>query len=95
MALLSAMALQEWVAQSERDYLHPVNRRCYLFGIPLVIASILVGIAALAVPLLWWPAGALFALGSTIQPLGHWHEGRRPSFTHDPRFLIVGLGRCF
>ena len=95
MAPLRARTLQEWVAQFELDHLHPVNRRCHLFGIPLVIASILIGIAAFVVPLLWWPAGALFALGSTIQLLGHWYEGRRPSFTHDPRFLIVGFGWCF
>jgi len=94
MALLNARTLQEWVARFEQDHLHPVNRRCHLFGIPLVIASILVGIAALAVPLLWWPAVALLALGSAIQLLGHWYEGRRPSFTNDPRFLIVGLGWC-
>ncbi len=95
MALLSVRTLQEWVTQFEQDHLHPVNRRCHFFSIPLIIASILIGIAALAVPLLWWAVGALFALGSAIQLLGHWYEGRRRSFTHDPRFLIVGLGWCF
>lgn len=90
--LLSARTLQAWVVQFKQDHLYGINRCCHLFGIPLVIASTLVGIAALGVPLLWWSVVALFALGSAIQLLGHWYEGTWPSFTNDPRFLIVGLG---
>ncbi len=33
---------------------------------------------------------ALFALGSLIQSLGHYYEGRKPAFVDDLRSLLIG-----
>ena len=91
MALWKRGNWRRWVAQYERDHRHPANRRCHLFGIPLVAVSLLVAALALHTPAFWWPAGLMFGCGWVLQFAGHAFEGRAPSFFGHPRFLLVGL----
>ncbi len=63
-------------------------------GVGMLIASLLMlpllGFAAgLAVPL-WLTALAVFVVGWLGQFIGHYVEGRRPSFFRDLRFLAIG-----
>ena len=81
----------EWIAQYGRSHQDPFNRFCHTLGIPLIVVSLLLFVAAPAVRGLWWPALALFAAGWLLQFLGHAVEGKRPEFMSDWRFLFVGL----
>lgn len=81
----------EWVERYERSHQHPVNRACHLFGIPMIVLSLLLGLAAIGVTGLWRPALALFVAGWTLQFIGHAFERKPPEFFHDWRFLLVGL----
>ena len=89
--MLGGRPWEEWIAQYGRSHEHPVNRLCHTIGIPLIVISLLVGLVALAVPGLWWIAAALFVSGSILQFVGHAFEGKPPEFSHDWRFLFVGL----
>jgi uncharacterized membrane protein YGL010W len=59
--------------------------------LPFVLA-VIVAVAWLDAlpPPLWALCGALFAVGWLGQFLGHWIEGRRPSFLRDLQFLMIG-----
>ncbi|MGE3888581.1 MAG: Mpo1-like protein, partial [Vicinamibacterales bacterium] len=61
------------------------------FGIPLIVASIVMAIAGFLWPALWWPALGLFVVGWILQFIGHALEGKPPEFFKDWRFLFVGL----
>jgi uncharacterized membrane protein YGL010W len=82
---------EEWIAQYANSHRHPVNRLCHTLGIPLIVVSIAwfaigwLASAPLGVPL------ALFAVGWTLQFIGHAFERKMPEFFHDWRFLFVGL----
>ena len=82
---------QEWITQYEKSHTNPVNRNCHLIGIPLIVLSLPLFVAALVVPGLWRLALALFVVGWIFQFVGHAFEGRPPEFFHDWRFLFVGL----
>jgi uncharacterized membrane protein YGL010W len=60
-------------------------------GIPLIVLSIPLFVAAIWIDGLWVAALALFVLGWTFQFVGHAVEGKPPEFLHDWRFLFVGL----
>jgi uncharacterized membrane protein YGL010W len=67
-----------------RDHQHPVNKFTHAIGIPLIIISL---------PWFffnWKTALFLFVLGWVFQFIGHWFEGKKPSFFSNPAFLIVG-----
>jgi uncharacterized membrane protein YGL010W len=81
----------DWVKRYERSHQHPVNRICHLFGIPMILVSLLLGIGSLAVGGLWQWALGLFIAGWVLQFVGHAVEGKAPEFFHDWRFLLVGL----
>jgi uncharacterized membrane protein YGL010W len=89
--VLGGRSWDEWVAQYGRSHQHPVNRVCHTVGIPLIVVSIPLLLAATAVPGLWRLALALFVAGWALQFLGHAVEGKRPEFFNDWRFLLVGL----
>lgn len=71
---------------------HPLNKLTHVFGIPLVLASVV------------WPAWvwfaqdrfawqamlALGAAGWTLQLLGHRIEGNRPAFFRDLNQMLIG-----
>ncbi len=79
------------IAQYARSHQHPFNRLCHTLGIPLIVLSLAVAAAAVALPSLWGAALGLFAAGWALQFIGHAVEGRPPEFFHDWRFLFVGL----
>jgi len=82
---------RDWLARYNESHQHPVNRACHALGIPMIVVGVLLAVAAMARPWLWWPAGILFAAGWLLQFIGHWVEGKPPAFFADPRFLITGL----
>jgi uncharacterized membrane protein YGL010W len=82
---------QEWISQYASSHQHPVNRACHTFGIPLILASVVVFIAGFFFHRLWLFAGALFLVGWIFQFVGHAFEGKPPEFFHDWRFLFVGV----
>lgn len=81
----------DWINRYERSHRHPVNRLCHTIGIPLIVLSLLLGIAAIVVPALWLPALGLFLAGWVLQFIGHAVEGKPPEFFSDWRFLFVGV----
>ena len=91
MSPLGGRSWDEWIARYGRSHEHPVNRLCHTIGIPLIVLSLPLLLAALVVPGLWRPALALFVIGWIFQFVGHAFEGKPPEFFHDWRFLFVGL----
>lgn len=55
----------------------------------LLVAPLLAFAAGLPVPL-WLMALIVFTVGWIGQFIGHYYEGRRPSFFRDLRFLLIG-----
>jgi uncharacterized membrane protein YGL010W len=88
---LGGRSWDEWIAQYGRSHEHPINRVCHTVGIPLIVLSLPLFLAALVVPGLWRWALALFVVGWGFQFVGHAFEGKPPEFLHDWRFLFVGL----
>jgi uncharacterized membrane protein YGL010W len=63
------------------------NRRCHRIGIPLIAASIPVGMTGVGLPLATW----MFVVGCSFQGIGHCFEKNRPAFVDDRRNVLVGL----
>lgn len=82
---------QEWLERYNASHQHPLNRALHAVGIPLIILSLVLGLASLAMESLRWPALLLFVAGWALQFVGHWVEGKPPAFFSDWRFLITGL----
>ncbi len=89
--MLGNKPMAEWIAQYALSHQHPTNRLLHTLGIPMIVASIAMGIVGFAVPSLWPAAGALFVLGWVLQFVGHAFEGKPPEFFRDWRFLFVGV----
>lgn len=80
----------EWTAlmkNYEADHSDPRNQACHKVGIPLIAASIPLAATIVGLPL----AIPMFTTGWTFQFVGHYFEGKKPSFVEDRRNLIVGL----
>ncbi len=80
----------EWtdlMRKYEADHSDPRNQVCHQVGIPLIAASFPVGATIIGLPL----AAAMFTTGWTFQFVGHYFEGKKPSFVDDKRNLVVGL----
>ena len=80
----------EWSELMENyraDHQNPINQACHAVGIPLIAASIPLAATVVGLPL----AVPMFATGWTFQFVGHAFEGKKPSFTEDRRYLLVGL----
>jgi uncharacterized membrane protein YGL010W len=69
------------------DHADPRNQVCHQIGIPLIAASFPVGATVIGIPL----AVSMFSVGWGFQFVGHFFEGKKPSFVDDKRNLIVGL----
>ena len=89
--MFNGRSWDDWVAQYGRSHQHPVNRVCHTVGIPLIVLSVPLFVAATAWPGLWRLPLALFVGGWVLQFVGHAVEGKRPEFFSDWRFLFVGL----
>ena len=81
----------EWIAEYSKSHQHPTNRVLHTFGIPMIVLSLLVLVAALFFEGLWMYGLTLFILGWILQFVGHAFEGKNPEFFKDWRFLLVGL----
>src|SRR5581483_10587965 len=89
--MLGNKTWDQWIEEYSRSHRHPVNRICHLLGIPLIVLSIFLILAAAFIRSLWTVAAVLFVLGWIFQFAGHIFEGKRPEFFGDWRFLFVGL----
>jgi len=89
--MLGGRSNQQWIAQYSSSHQNAVNRLCHILGIPLIVVSIGVGVAAIFVHSLWMYAGGLFVFGWILQFVGHAFEGKPPEFLSDWRFLLVGV----
>jgi uncharacterized membrane protein YGL010W len=81
---------REWsdlMDQYQADHQNPINQACHSVGIPMIAASIPVGLTLVGLPL----AVPMFVVGWTFQFVGHAFEGKKPSFVEDRRQLLVGL----
>ena len=88
---LGNRSMDEWVSQYAQSHQHPFNRLCHTIGIPLIVVSLVLLLAALVVPGLWKLGLGLFVVGWIFQFAGHFVEGKPPEFLSDWRFLFVGL----
>ncbi len=81
---------EEWTGlmkNYELDHSDPRNQACHKVGIPLIAASIPIGATIIGLPL----AASMFTVGWGFQFVGHYFEGKKPSFVEDRRNLVVGL----
>jgi uncharacterized membrane protein YGL010W len=80
----------EWsdlLARYKDDHQNPKNQACHKIGIPMIVASLPIGATGVGLPL----AAGLFTVGWTFQFVGHYFEGKKPSFVEDKRSLLVGV----
>lgn len=89
--MLGGKSWDHWIDQYGRSHQHAINRLCHTVGIPLIVLSLPLFVAAVFVDRLWLLPTALFAVGWLFQFVGHAVEGKPPEFFHDWRFLLVGL----
>ena len=81
---------QEWTGlmqQYQQDQQDPRNQFCHKIGIPLIAASLPVGATIVGLPV----AIPMFTVGWGFQFVGHYFEGKKPSFVEDRRQLLVGV----
>ncbi|HET8705346.1 MAG TPA: DUF962 domain-containing protein [Pseudomonadales bacterium] len=79
----------EWtqlMEQYKADHQDQRNQFCHGIGIPMIMASIPLGLSIVGLPL----AIPLFTVGWSFQFAGHFFEGKKPSFVNDKRQLLVG-----
>ena len=88
--MLGNRTSDQWIAQYASSHQHPVNRFCHTIGIPLIVLSLALFVAAIFVHGLWPVPAALFIVGWIFQFVGHAFEGKPPEFFKDWRFLLVG-----
>lgn len=75
----------DFLARYKADHTNKINRALHSVGIPMIVVSLV------AVFFDWrWGLG-LFVGGWILQFIGHWFEGKTPSFFKDPKFLVVGV----
>ncbi len=89
--MLAGRPWSAWIDDYSRSHTHPWNQRLHLLGIPLIVVSLPLALAAFVVRGLAPVALGLFLLGWALQFIGHGIERRPPEFFRDPRFLLVGL----
>ena len=89
--MLGGRTNEQWIAQYAGSHTHPVNRLCHTLGIPLIVLSMAVLMAAIFYHPLWIYAAGLFVFGWILQFIGHAFERKEPEFFHDWRFLLVGV----
>jgi uncharacterized membrane protein YGL010W len=89
--MLGGRTNEQWIAQYASSHTHPVNRICHTFGIPMIVISLVLGIAAFFIEGFWPVPVGLFVTGWILQFVGHYFEGKPPEFFSDWRFLLVGM----
>lgn len=90
MALMSNRSWNEWIGEYSQSHQHPINLRCHLVGIPLILLSLVLLPLNLLINNIWVSSIALFTIGWMLQFIGHYFEKKPPEFFKDWRFLLVG-----
>jgi uncharacterized membrane protein YGL010W len=78
--MLGGRTSEEWIAQYSSSHQNPVNRACHTLGIPTILLSVAVFVAAIfvhRVHRLWMVGLGLFLAGWIFQFVGHAFEGQR------------------
>lgn len=88
--MMGGRTWDSWISEYAESHQHPVNRMTHTFGIPIIILSLPLGLAAMFWHRLAWLALGLFVFGWALQFIGHAFEGKPPEFLKDWRFLLVG-----
>lgn len=88
--MLGGRSWESWIAEYAQSHQHPMNRLTHTFGIPMIMLSLVLGVAGFVWHAAWWWALGLFAAGWALQFVGHAFEGKPPEFFKDWRFLLVG-----
>ncbi|NBO20684.1 MAG: DUF962 domain-containing protein [Rhodobacteraceae bacterium] len=88
--MLGGRSWEDWIAQYASSHQNRWNQLTHTFGIPMIVVSIVLGLASPFVAGLWAVAAVLFVLGWALQFIGHAIEGKPPEFLSDWRFLLVG-----
>src|SRR5277367_3920055 len=70
-AMLGNRTNEQWIAQYSSSHQHPVNRACHTLGIPTILLSLVIFVAAIFFHRLWPYALALFVIGWILQFIGH------------------------
>lgn len=88
--MLGGRSWDDWIKQYATSHQNRWNQLTHSFGIPMIVVSIVLGLASPFVAGLWPVAAGLFVLGWILQFIGHAIEGKPPEFLSDWRFLLVG-----
>ncbi len=78
------MTFHDYMRAYGEDHQNKINKACHMIGIPLILGSLPVIPVAPPVGL------SMFGVGWTFQFVGHFFEGKKPSFTRDVRYLPIG-----
>jgi len=78
------MTFHDYMRVYSEDHQNSVNKACHMIGIPLIVASLPV------IPVVPPVGLSMFGVGWTFQFVGHYFEGKKPSFTKDWRYLAIG-----
>lgn len=78
------MSFHDYMRVYSEDHQNPINKKLHMIGIPMIVGSLpLIPLAP--------PVGlSMFGVGWTFQFVGHYFEGKKPSFTKDLRYLAIG-----
>ena len=79
-----AFDIKAMMAKYREDHQHPVNRTLHSIGIPMIVVSLPLMLAAPVVGI------SMFVFGWILQFVGHAFEGKAPSFFSDPKYLLIG-----
>ena len=88
--MMKGRSWDDWIAQYQESHQNRLNQLTHTIGIPMIVLSIILGLASLLGAPLWSVAGWLFVIGWALQFIGHAFEGKAPEFFKDWRFLLVG-----
>jgi uncharacterized membrane protein YGL010W len=78
------MTFHDYMRAYGEDHQNPANKLCHMIGIPIIVSSLPL------IPTLPPVGISLFATGWGLQFLGHFFEGKKPSFTNDWKYLAIG-----
>ena len=88
--MLGGRTWDSWIAEYSESHQHPLNRMSHTFGIPIILFSLPLAVAAIVWHRLGLWALGLFVFGWVLQFAGHAIERKPPEFLKDWRFLLVG-----
>ena len=79
-----AFDIKAMMEKYREDHQNPVNRTLHTIGIPMIVASLPLMLAAPPIGI------GMFIFGWILQFVGHAFEGKMPSFFSDPKYLLIG-----